>query len=279
MCCACHGAARAAQPRGQPLLPRQGQIWENICSGKESASPGRGQAPAHQLLQRTENGLFQGGLPVPPPHPGHSKGQTLGLMAWKPTGGRRGGGFVMALAPNRRPSALSGRPQDDPITPQHLPCPLPVPRAPTDPSKGCPGLAPTCPSLPKAASAGLETCACSGKERGRENLGGGGVWRVHDTGPRALRLRITFPAPGSAMPHTAVVNPRLTGRSLALEEPVLPASVKVTGQGQPGGRGPRRTLPPVARFPAPHRLGSGPVPRAASRAVTCTHRQEQAPDP
>lgn len=60
MCCACRGAAPAAQPPGQPLLPRWGRIWENICSDKESASPGRGQARAHQLLQPMDNGLLPG---------------------------------------------------------------------------------------------------------------------------------------------------------------------------------------------------------------------------
>lgn len=54
--------------RGQPLLPLWGQIWENICFDKESASPGRGQAPAHQLLQPSDHGLLQGAAGSPP-HP------------------------------------------------------------------------------------------------------------------------------------------------------------------------------------------------------------------
>lgn len=70
-------------------------------------------------------------------------------------------------------------------------------------------------------------------------------------------------------------SPRLMGTSLAPEEP---AGVKVTGQQPWRGRGGgRRTLTPHApRLLAG--LGSGLVPRAVSRAVTCRHRQEQAPD-
>jgi len=131
MCRAVHAKGQP-QPHGpgQPLLSRWGQIWENICSDKASASRGRGQARAHHLLQPTTMGCSRG-LPVPPPpHTEHGKGQTLGLMAWKPTGHWRVGGCLMTLAPNRRLSELIHRPQDSPVTPQRLPCPLPVPRAP-----------------------------------------------------------------------------------------------------------------------------------------------------
>lgn len=63
-CCMLPGSpSRTA--RGRPLLPLWGQIRENICSDKESASPGRGQAPAHQLLQPSDHGLLRSAASSP----------------------------------------------------------------------------------------------------------------------------------------------------------------------------------------------------------------------
>lgn len=65
--------------------------------------------------------------------------------------GRRGG-CLKPLAPTRRLSELSRRSQDGPVTSQCLPCPLPWASAVSHGvSKGCPSLAPTCPSQPRAA--------------------------------------------------------------------------------------------------------------------------------
>lgn len=63
-CCMLRGSP-SHTARGQPLLPLWGQIWENICSDKESASPGRGQARAHQLLQPSDHGLLRGAASSP----------------------------------------------------------------------------------------------------------------------------------------------------------------------------------------------------------------------
>lgn len=50
MRCRCRRAANPALLRGQ--------IWENICSDKESASLGRGQAQALQLFWPTDTTLL-----------------------------------------------------------------------------------------------------------------------------------------------------------------------------------------------------------------------------
>lgn len=97
---------RAAQ--GQRLLPSQ--IWENICCDKASASWGR---------VRPRPISCSAGAGVPPAHPGQGRGQTLGLMGWKPTGTREGmPDGPSPKAPNMKCSELSHRPQDGPMTPQ-----------------------------------------------------------------------------------------------------------------------------------------------------------------
>lgn len=97
---------RAAQ--GQRLLPSQ--IWENICCDKASASWGR---------VRPRPISCSAGAGVPLAHPGQGRGQTLGLMGWKPMGTREGmPDGPSPKAPNMKCSELSHRPQDGPMTPQ-----------------------------------------------------------------------------------------------------------------------------------------------------------------
>lgn len=101
---------------------------------------------------------------------------------------------------------------------------------------------------------------------------------MHGIGPRALRLHITFPLPGqrdagvnpqgmgTAGTH-GIQSPRLAGTNLAPEEPVLPTSVKVTGQRHGGGSGLRRMLPPFPTLPGS--LPAGLWPGAPCGEPSC----------
>lgn len=205
MCCTCRGAARATQPRGQPLLPRQGRIWENICSDKESASPGRGQARAHQLLQRTENGLLRGGAAGSPAAPRTQQGPDTGFNGLETNRGSEWGRISDDPGPKQETFRAQRQTSGWPRHPT-------APAVPTASATGTrcrprgqqglprPCLRPPAPHDRRQHQAGLETCVCSGKERGRENWGGGLVHARH----RATRIKAAhrFPRPGQRnAPH------------------------------------------------------------------------------
>ena len=130
------------------------------------------------------------GVASSPTTPRTRQGPDTGFNGLETNWRLEGGGCLMPLAPNRRLSELSRRPQDGPATPQ---CLLPVPWAPAvthGASKGFPSVAPTCPSQAKAASGWAgNLCVLRQRKRQREFRG---AWGVQGTGPRALRLHITF---------------------------------------------------------------------------------------
>lgn len=100
-------------------------------------------------------------------------------MAWKPAGGWRG-----QMCPNKRLADLGRRPREGPVTPERLPCPLPMPRAATvthGSRKGCPCLAPTCPSQPKASPGWAGNLCVLGQEKRHRAFRG--AWAVSVPGP------------------------------------------------------------------------------------------------
>lgn len=231
---------RAAQ--GQRLLPSQ--IWENICSDKASASRGR---------VRPRPISCSAGAEVSPAHPGQGRGQTLGLMAWKPMG--TGAGVPdgpSPKAPNMRLSELSRRPQDGPMAPQsHGRC------RPWG-QHGLPPPSRERPSQPKAAPG--QAGRVSRTEAESISGGLGRTWhQARALGPRTSvsRRRDGCPACCCRAPEAgalrALAGPQPTsdGDQAGSEEP---AGVKVTGQRPWRGRGRRRAHPHAARSPAPRRL-------------------------
>lgn len=183
----------------------------------------------------------------------------------------------MSHAPNRGHSDLSRRLREGPVTPQCPPSPLPTPRAPAvthGSRKGCPGLAPTCPSQPKASPGWAgNLCMLRQEKRHREFRG---VWTVHGTWPRALSHSLPVAA---QCPHGCVLT---RGGHSGQAAPEPGANRYGSGPGQPLcppalplGSGTEEQGAPAARCPAAHRPGAP----EASRSVTRTRRQKQAPDP
>lgn len=184
--------------RGQPLLPLWGQIQENICSDKESVSSGRGQASAHQLLQRPRAAPERCSLPL---RTRDSQGQTPGLMAWKPAGGWRG-----QMCPNKRLADLGKAPSPQSACRAHCQC-HGQPLSPTAPERAALASHPPAPHNQRHHQAGLETCVCSGKKNGTEHSGASGLCPHLAPRPRSLAPR------GTQSPHGCALTPGRRGQA------------------------------------------------------------------
>lgn len=193
--------------RGQPLLPLWGQIWENICSDKESASPGRGQARAHQLLQPCDHGLLRT-LLAPPPHPRLARPDT-GVNGLETIWGLEGADVSCPEQEAFRPQPQTSRRPRHPIAPV-----MPTANATGTHchpwvQKGLPWPCTQLPLTSKAINhqAGLETRACSGKKKGTLNFRTSGLPTA--TGPEHSGSR----RPRQHGARTAVCSPGRASRA------------------------------------------------------------------